>query len=307
MAILGRFEILGLNCLLRWLNCFPMQVVSENKESSCRNLLMTTTRRHKKCGLPAICMILQPFMPVSHLVAISLVENFWISVALFVSAKDGTFNAPLTHRTYVFFSMSKSKARKAERRSYLHSWYSQSCWRTLGRRMTRGFFGGGINSAHTNTVGYFLCIPWNVRSHFGSVCLSWFCPGHISARETEAHEKLQAAEKMAEDGSGCIHCSRDLGDIVLFAMCCLFPTKRSGLPNRYRREIWRLARKPWRKPFLGDGTGGACVIFRFWRLHKGLQSFDQTFVLRKTRFDPNLMSFQGLLGASKVSPGPPEG
>ncbi len=45
-------------------------VVSQNKESSCRNLLMTTTRRHKKCSLPAISMILQPFIPVSYLVAI---------------------------------------------------------------------------------------------------------------------------------------------------------------------------------------------------------------------------------------------
>lgn len=258
MAILGRFEILGRNCLrwnvfhggnscsvvnsgrtLYWLNCFPMQVVSENKESSCRNLLMTTTRRHKKCGLPAICMILRPFIPVSHLVAISLVENFWISVALFVSAKDGTFNAPLTHRTYVFFSMSKSKARKAERRSYLHSWYSQSCWRTLGRRMTRGFFGGGINSAHTNTVGFFLCIPWNVGSF--SAVFAWvgFAKrSYLRERDWSTWE----ASSCREDGRGRWHCC--------VCMCCLFPNLC------HRRETWRLARKPWRKLFLGDGTGG---------------------------------------------------
>jgi len=54
-----------------------------------------------------------------------------------------------------------------------------------------------------------------------------------------------------------------------------------------------------------EETGRHFQVFK--RFHKGQQSLDQTFVLRKTRFDPILMSFQGLLGASKVSPGPSEG
>jgi len=41
--------------------------------------------------------------------------------------------------------------------------------------------------------------------------------GHISARETEAHEKLQAAEKMAEDG-----------DIVVFACAVCFQISATG-------------------------------------------------------------------------------